>query len=137
MKKKLFLIVGAIVVVIVIAAVIGGKNPVTPSASPLVSMETGQSANAPVSSSDAAQTNELVVLLKSVNTLSLDASIFNDPVYRALDTDALVLPDPAVRGRMNPFAAIGTGNAVITTPAATTNTTSPQVGGPSVSPSAQ
>lgn len=121
---------------IIIAAVIGSKKPAAPSTSPLVSTGTGQSANAPAVSGNAAQTNELVVLLKSVNTLSLDASIFKDPVYKALATDALVLPDPAVRGRINPFAAIGTGAAVTTvTPAAAT--TNPQVGGPSVSPATQ
>jgi hypothetical protein len=128
MKKKLLFIILGIIVVIAIAVVLSGKKDSTSaqqSASPLVSTETGQSAALPANASaQAQQSDDLVALLRSVTTLTINPVIFSNPVYKALGTDTLILPEPITRGRVNPFAAIGTttpatpvgGAAAVTTP---------------------
>jgi len=58
-------------------------------------------------------TNEFAGLLSSINTISIDTSIFQNPAYRAL-RDYPVLLGTDIIGRVNPFAPIGSDSGAAT-----------------------
>ena len=72
----------------------GGAEP----EAPLVSRTGGTSAPA--------VGGDLVALLLSLHSLSLDPSVFGDPVFRNLKDFGIPIPAEAV-GRPNPFAPLG------------------------------
>ena len=49
---------------------------------------------------------ELLVTLSNLRTISLDETIFADPVFQSLNDFGVVIP-PELIGRRNPFAPIG------------------------------
>lgn len=52
---------------------------------------------------------EILTLLLNLKSLKLDASIFNDPVFKSLVDFGQSIPERP-HGRNNPFAPIGTGD---------------------------
>lgn len=75
----------------------------------------GGSAPLTAVSADSAISGDLLATLGSLHTITLDNSIFTNPVFVSLSDFGVSLP-PESSGRGNPFAPIGQGGA----PAATT-----------------
>lgn len=52
---------------------------------------------------------DLLAILLSLNSLSLDPTVFGDTTFRALKDFGLPIPEEAI-GRNNPFAPLGEGS---------------------------
>ncbi|MBI2618257.1 hypothetical protein HYW58_02280 [Candidatus Kaiserbacteria bacterium] len=62
--------------------------------------------SSPTSGSQTRGNNELLLLLVSLESISLDDSLFNDPAFKSLiDFGQALIPEPV--GRLNPFAPVG------------------------------
>lgn len=112
-NKKLLIFLGlAVVIAIVAAVVLGGGGSSTPQTGLVTSSPTGQVvtpgtiANDPQSQANQ-RSQELVVLLRSVSSLSLDDAVFLNPVYGILEDISSQLPPDRNPGRRNPFLPIG------------------------------
>ncbi len=57
---------------------------------------------------------ELLLTLGQVTTITLDETLFKDPVYLSLSDFGVTIPRQTA-GRRNPFAPVGTTGAVATT----------------------
>lgn len=62
---------------------------------------------------------EIIKTINQINTLKLDRSVFDDPIFRTL-VDRSEKLDLQPKGRVNPFAPIGPTVATTTTSSATT-----------------
>lgn len=58
------------------------------------------------SADDVAVDRELLQLLSQIKQISLDASLFESPIFKSLEDYGQTIPSEAV-GRSNPFAPIG------------------------------
>ncbi len=93
-KKNLLFILGAVIV-------LGGLfYYMSNSGAPTPLLTSSASSNSPV-------TQQLLVSLSSLHTITLDNAIFSDPVFVSL-TDFGVQIAPENVGRGNPFAPFGT-----------------------------
>ncbi len=61
---------------------------------------------------------ELLLSLGKLNTITLDPAIFSDPVFISLTHFGVTIP-PETAGRRNPFAPVGTPSAAPQPPAQT------------------
>ncbi len=59
-----------------------------------------------VSSALPAEGKEFLALLKTLESLKLDLSFFQDPAFQSLKEVQEPLPAPSSRGRLNPFLPI-------------------------------
>ena len=79
----------------------------------------GQGGAALTSSADSAVTpasQELLVTLANLNTIKLDATVFNDPAFASLTDFGVTIP-PQPAGRRNPFlSTTGSAQTSSTTP---------------------
>lgn len=113
--KKIFLFVGIFIVVAIIYELFfsgGGaassKTPFSPTADGLVS-------EIQPSSSDAIVGRDLLALLAQLQTISLDTSVFTNPVFVSLqDWSRPIDPQPfsKAQGRQNPFSDFNKSAAV-------------------------
>lgn len=118
-KVKIFIgIVLGITVIILAVTYLGG-----PEAGDAVPLGTGgtlsSSATVPGGATGAftpgqagVSANEFSGLLSSINTISIDTSIFQNPAYRALRDYPVLLGTDTI-GRVNPFAPIGSDSSAI------------------------
>ena len=114
-KVKIFVIVIGIIAVLILAFSYFGNNAPTPSTglSSTLGTNTIPGGGGPVASSE--NISDFSSLLSSINSISLNTSVFSDPAYVALQNNPVVLGS-AVIGRVNPFAPIGTDAAAIAQP---------------------
>ncbi len=62
---------------------------------------------------------EIIKAINQISTLTLDRSVFDDPIFKTLiDRSEVLQPEPI--GRANPFAPIGSTGAAPTTSTSTT-----------------
>lgn len=87
-----------------------------------LSSTTRNSATAPLAASGNATGSQLLSLLNRVTTLTLNDDIFANPAFALLSDISITLPPVDARGRRNPFAPIGAGNAIIVVPTTETTT---------------
>lgn len=93
--KNLLLVTGVIVVAFIGYSIFSDRNN---GASVLVS--------SPTKGSEARGNNELLLLLVSLESITLDNSLFNDSAFKRLsDFGQSLIPEPS--GRPNPFAPVG------------------------------
>jgi len=118
MEKKKFFTNVIILIVIVFAAFFGYRYFFVESdeAAPELGLIAASEADP-----DLAQANdEFLVLLQSLDKVSLETTLFDNPAYQALTNFSRELtPEP--KGRVNPFAALG-----VNPPFARTATTTPE-----------
>lgn len=71
----------------------------------------GNSSSPTLSSSETSPlSNDILVTLQSIHSITLDGSIFSDPVFVSLSDFGVTIPLENV-GRRNPFAPIGVSSA--------------------------
>lgn len=79
----------------------------------------GPSSNPTLTTTDtgAVVSQNLLVMLKNLHTITLDDSLFSDPAFQSLTNFGVIIPEQPV-GRRNPFLPLsgGTGGALITIP---------------------
>jgi hypothetical protein len=100
-RVKIFAIIVLVIAVIVfIASKTGSSNTDTGSLSSTMD-------NAlPITNVEPSTDNEFSALLSTVTSISIDESVFNSPMYKALRDNPVTLGSDIV-GRTNPFAPIG------------------------------
>ncbi len=127
MKSSLKKII-ILVVLIAIAAFVYGyffKKPATGPASPLSSSTGANSpSSAPLPSTEDQIGQEFLSLLLNLRTLKLDDSIFTDRSFTSLRDYTTELSLTDAKGRVNPFAPIGTDQIVTVSPDLTTTQSS-------------
>lgn len=102
--KKLLIILGVVVIVFIIVVIIPKVQNSTQSQAPLVS-KNSLSSNGIHSTPDPSQ--QFVVLLQSIKSISLDPSLIQSKAFQKLVNYGSILPVDAPAGRPNPFAPIG------------------------------
>lgn len=108
-NKRVLILIGGFVLVAVLLLVFaaGGSEPGVSEGpvSPYLSVAPAPPAGGP---SSAALGEDLLTALALLKTISLDTSVFTDPVFLSLsDWGKAIPPQPA--GRRNPFAPLGAG----------------------------
>ncbi len=123
-KVKIFgIVIAIIIVLLIIFTYVGNNNATTPATTPSSpAMATASDTTTGLSSSAGTQAvvpggggavtsamsnDTFTALLSSINSISLDTSIFSNPAYKAL-RDYPIMLGTAIIGRQNPFAPIGT-----------------------------
>ena len=108
--KKIFLFAGIFVAVVIIYELFfagGGAAPTNNSANPTADGLISQTSASP---SDTMIGSNLLIMLAQLQTISLDTSIFTDPVFVSLqDWSKPIDPQPFGKalGRPNPFSTFG------------------------------
>lgn len=103
-KIKIFALIGlGIIVIIIIGSFIGGSSDTPTTTSPLGSSVAGVSTT---TANGSAVPNDFSLLLSTVKSISIDTSIFTNPIYQSLRDHPINLGTEDV-GRPNPFAPVG------------------------------
>jgi hypothetical protein len=109
-KVKIFIVVIVVIAIIIFAVSYFGNSAPAASATPGLSSSAAPATTAipggPASDPAAGDGANFSSLLSSINSITLDTSIFSDPAYKALVDNPVVL-GTAIIGRVNPFAPIG------------------------------
>lgn len=109
--KKVFLFVGIFIAVVIVYEMFfaGGGTPPAPSGA-LSPTRGGLVSELSVSPADAILGQQLLTMLGRLQFISLNPSIFNDPIFRSFqDWSRPIEPQPFGKtlGRRNPFSAFG------------------------------
>ncbi len=106
--KTILIVVGILVLAIVVYSVFFNKSEDTSNG--LVSVNTSQpvSSLTPNVSTGVEIGQEFISMLLSLQGLSLDTVLFQDPAFNSLVDKTIQFRDPGGQGRPNPFAPIGT-----------------------------
>ncbi len=116
--KKVFLFSGILVVLVLLYELFFSGSGATPKNSALNPARNSLVSELSVSPADAIVGRELLSALAKLQSISLDASIFADPVFASLKDKSLPIePQPFGKalGRRNPFSDFGKGNGVANT----------------------
>ncbi|MCA9352573.1 hypothetical protein KC901_00110 [Patescibacteria group bacterium] len=114
-KNIILGLVIAICVLIVYSVLSGKGNESTGSQSSLSSLVgTGSFGQVQESNTDLANA-EILRILGSIQNITLDDDIFNNPVFRELEDSRFTIPKPVRVGRPNPFRPIGFDAVVLDT----------------------
>jgi hypothetical protein len=125
--KKILIALVIAVLLLGVYSVITGTDETTGGVSSLSSL-VGQGNLGQVQETDTALANaEILRILGSIETISLDDDIFSNPVFRELEDSRFTIPNPTRIGRPNPFRPIGFDSFVNTNNVVSfnNNTTSP------------
>jgi hypothetical protein len=108
-KVKIVIIVIVVIAVIIFAVSYFGNSSTTAAPTPGLTSSASTTAipGGPASDPAAGDASQFSTLLSTINSITLDTSIFSSPAYLALEANPVVL-GTAVIGRVNPFAPIGT-----------------------------
>lgn len=103
------ILIGLVVAVLLLAAYAALNSEVeTSTGTSSLSSLVGQGSLGQVQETDTALANaEILRILGSIESITLDDDIFTDPVFRELEDSRFTIPKPTRIGRPNPFLAIG------------------------------
>lgn len=112
-RKKLLLLGGGIVLLVVLLFVFWGGR--AEKVSPAANFSSGLSAGSLVSELSASPADQvagrdLLLMLSELKSITLDTSIFSDPLFTALEDESKPIePQPFGKsvGRKNPFSGFG------------------------------
>ena len=106
--KKLALVVLGVAVLVWVFSLMGGSDPkATTGTSPLSSSGVSQPVDAQTPRESA--TGEFATMLASINGISIDETVFENPAYKALRDHPISIGTDVVC-RSNPFAPVGADN---------------------------
>jgi hypothetical protein len=105
--KKILVALVIAIALLGVYAVITGSDETTGGTSSLSSL-VSQGNLGQVQETDTALANaEILRILGSIETISLDDDIFTNPVFKELEDSRFTIPNPTRIGRPNPFLPIG------------------------------
>lgn len=121
-KSSIFILIAvAVILVVGLAYLFGNKGASSSSQQTgLVSTTTGSAAGLAATTTATTGTDtgdQVVTLLRSLSSITLDDSVFHNPSFALLSDLSIALPPVTNQGRRNPFAPVGNDSGVPVTSA--------------------